>query len=284
VADGPAYSTESGRKLKRIWQLAAGHPSEPATLYAGVDEAGLFVSRDHGATWSEVAALSNHPTREFWYPGMGGLCLHTILPDPRDPRQLLVAISAVGVFRSDDGGASWITRNQGLPRVPTGSPGPEVGRCVHKMVRDPRDPDTLYQQFHGGVFRSTDGAATWQAIEGGLPSNFGFPMVITGAGELFVIPLDSDVKRYTKDGRLRVYRSRDRGERWEAAGRGLPGEPTYVGVLRDALATDGLEPAGLYFGTTMGDVYASADAGESWRRLPGQFSRISCVKTWVRDA
>lgn len=283
VEKSPSYSKESGFTLNRIWQIVPGHPSEPDTMYAGVDEAGLFVSRDRGATWNEVTSLSRHPTRDEWGPGAGGLCLHTILPDPSNAKRMWVGISAVGVFRTDDGGESWKTCNTGLPQLATGLRNQDVGRCVHKLVLDPHNPDTLYCQFHGGVFKSTDGADSWQAIESGLPSNFGFPMVATKQGDLFVIPLEGDTTRHVKDGQLRVYRSTDGGANWVDTSRGLPEQPHYVGVLRDSMAVDALEPAGVYFGTSMGEIFYSPDSGESWSQLPGRFPRITSIKTWVRE-
>jgi len=281
VKRGPAYPAESGFKLNRIWQIVPGHPSQPGTWYAGVEEAGLFVSRDDGATWTELDGLTRHPTRPQWFPGNGGMCLHTILVDPGNPQRLWVAASAIGVFRSDDGGASWKVCNRGLPSVPTGQTETEVCRCVHKMVLDPAQPGVLYQQFHGGVFKSADGAESWQPIMEGLPSNFGFPMVVTRGGDLFLIPLQSDEQRFVPQGALRVYRSRDRGRTWRALTRGLPAEAHYVGVLRDAMAADALDPAGVYFGTSMGELFASADGGESWQQLPGRLPRITTVKTWL---
>ena len=282
VEASPKYAEESGHKLNRIWQIVPGHPAEPGKLYAGVDEAGLFASLDGGTTWEEVTGLSQHHTRDEWSPGNGGLCLHTILIDPANPQRTWVGISAVGVFRTDDGGRTWKACNQGLPNLATGVRTEEVGRCVHKLVLDPKNSDTLYCQFHGGVFKSTDAADSWQPIESGLPSNFGFPMGVTASGDLFVIPLESDIQRHVKDGRLRVYRSRDGGESWSDASQGLPDQPHYVGVLRDALAVDTLDPAGIYFGTSMGEIFYSPDAGEHWDRLPGQFPRITSIKAWVR--
>lgn len=282
VEASPRYSEESGFKLNRIWQIVPGHPTQPGTLYAGVDEAGLFASHNDGASWDEVTGLSKHYTRSEWGPGNGGLCLHTILIDPTNPQRMWIGISAVGVFRTDDGGVSWKVCNDGLPQGPTGVRNQEVGRCVHKIVLDPKDPNTLYCQFHGGVFKSTDAADSWQPIETGLPGNFGFPMGVTASGDLFVIPLESDMQRHVKDGRLLVYRSRDGGQNWASTGQGLPQQPHYVGVLRDALAIDSLNPAGVYFGTSMGEVFYSPDAGENWDRLPGQFPRITMIKAWVR--
>jgi photosystem II stability/assembly factor-like uncharacterized protein len=282
VERGPVYTAESGFKLNRIWQISPGHPSQPGTWYAGVEEAGLFVSRDDGRTWTELDGFTRHPTRPQWFPGNGGMCLHTILVDPGNPQRLWVAASAIGVFRSDDGGVSWKTCNHNLPLIATGQPvETEVGRCVHKMVLDPHRPGVLYQQFHGGVFKSEDAGESWLSIADGLPSNFGFPMAVTAAGDLFIVPLQSDEQRFVPAGALKIYRSRDRGRTWRALARGLPRQPHVVGVLRDAMAADPLDPAGVYFGTTMGEVYYSADAGEQWNRLPGQFPRITTIKTWM---
>ena len=283
VEAGPRYSKESGLTLNRIWQIVPGHPSEPATLFAGVEPAGLFVSRDNGITWEEVSGLSQHPTRQEWGPGNGGLCLHTILIDPNNPRRMWIGISAVGVFRTDDGGQNWKTCNQGLHQAVTGIPNEEVGRCVHKLVLDPVDSNILYCQFHGGVFKSTDAGDHWQAIEEGLPGNFGFPMVVTPNGDLFVIPLESDMLRHVPNGSLQVFCSRNRGKSWSSSGQGLPDSGHFVSVLRDAMATDSIEPSGIYLGTSMGEVFCSADAGENWLRLPGQFPRITSVRTWVHE-
>ena len=281
VGASPQYPAESGFKLKRIWQLAAGHASQPETLYAGVEEAGLFVSHDRGYTWQELSALTQHPSRPAWFPGGGGLCLHTILVDPRNAGRIWVGISAVGAFRTDDGGQSWKVCNTGLPSVPTGEGDTSVGRCVHKMVLDPQDSDTLYMQFHGGVFRSTDAGDSWHPIEEGLPGVFGFPMAITPSGKLFVIPLDSDEQRYVRDGRLEVYRSTDRGASWHAASVGLPEEPQFTGVLRDAMAVDPLDRAGVYFGTRSGKLFGSADEGETWTALADGLPPVIAVKTAV---
>jgi hypothetical protein len=282
VEASPKYPEGSGFELKRIWQIAPGHPSEPDTLFAGAEEAGLFVSRDGGESWTELSGLTSHPTRPNWFPGGGGLCLHTILVDPANAERMWLGISAVGVFRSEDGGESWTVCNQGLPGVPTGQPDRGIDRCVHKIVLDPEDSNTLYMQFHGGVFRSTDGADSWEAFDTGLPSVFGFPLVVTRSGTRFLMPLESDQQRVMKEGKLQLYRSRKGSSTWEAVGKGLPDEPEYVGVLRDAMAVDPLEPAGVYFGTTMGEVFYSPDEGESWAQLPGQLPRITHVKTMVR--
>ena len=282
IPAGPKYGEDGPSELKRIWQIVS-HPSEPDTMLAGVEEAGLFVSRDGGESWGEVRALSEHPTRPNWFPGGGGLCCHTVLVDPNDAKRWWLGISAVGCFRTDDGGESWQVKNQGLPGVPTGNPDAGVDRCVHKIVLDPDDSNTLYMQFHGGVFRSTNGGDSWEATEDGLPGNFGFPMVVTRSGTRFVVPLTADEQRVVRDGKLLAYRMRRGETAWEPVGNGLPAEPQYVGVLRDAMDVDPLDPAGVYFGTTMGEVFASPDEGESWARLPGQLPRITTVRAWVRD-
>jgi hypothetical protein len=283
LAAGPRYCRESGFRLRRIWQITPGLPAEPDTLYAGVEEAGLFVSRDRGMTWTELEGLTRHPTRPHWSSGGGGLCLHTLLIDPLPLGRMWVAISAVGVFRTDDGGESWKGCNSGLARAWTGEGCSEVGYRVQKMAQHPQDPDTLYLQTHRGVYRSTNGAESWLPIGEGLPSAFGFPICITTTGDLYVVPLESETRCFL-DGQPRVYRLRHRTSGWEPMGRGLPVTPHYVGVLRDAMAVDTLEPPGIYFGTTQGDLFYSPDGGEHWHRLPGQFSRILTVKTWVLDA
>jgi photosystem II stability/assembly factor-like uncharacterized protein len=282
IEAGPRYSKESGFSLKRIWQITPGHSSEPEKLYAGVDEAGLFVSQDNGESWREVDSLTRQPTRPDWRPGGGGLCLHTIVVDRTDHRRLWVAISAVGVFRTDDGGGSWKVCNNGLARGPGDPPVPEIGFGVHKLAQDPWDAETLYLQAAEGVFRTTDGGESWSPLEEGLPSCFGFPLAVAGDGDLSVVPLDPKTRAFP-GGRLRVYRLRRGSDRWEVQDRGLPETPHFVGVLRDSLAVDPLEPTGVYFGTTQGDLFYSRDAGDSWNRLPGQFSRITVVKTWVLD-
>jgi photosystem II stability/assembly factor-like uncharacterized protein len=282
VARGPGDPTGPRAKLKHIWQIVPGHPSEPGTWFAGVDDAGLFVSRDDGKSWRELDGLTKHPTRPHWAPGFGGLCLHTIIVDPTNARRLWVAISAVGVFRSDDAGKSWKLCNAGLRNVaPDFIKGEGMGRCVHKMVADPLRPGALFQQFHGGVFRSDDGAETWTPIAEGLPSDFGFPIVATPRGSVFVVPLVADANRVVPDGALKVWRSRDRGASWRPLTKGLPQEGHFVGVLRDAMTTDPLEPAGIYVGTTMGEVFFSRDDGDRWERLPATFPRITSLKTWL---
>lgn len=268
-------------ELKHIWQIVPGHPAEPGTWYAGVDDAALFVSRDDGETWSEVKGLTQHPTRPRWMPGAGGLCLHSIVVDPTNPQRLWVGISAVGVMRSDDGGATWQPRNAGLPSfAPPVGPEADIGRCVHKLVLDPARPGSLALQFHGGVFVSDDAGDSWRRISAGLPHDFGFPMAATARGDFFVVPLLADTNRVVPDGALKVWRTRDRGRTWRAMTKGLPQKEHFVGVLRDAMTADTLEPAGLYLGTTGGELFYSKNAGDSWEKLPANFPRITTVKVW----
>jgi photosystem II stability/assembly factor-like uncharacterized protein len=279
--------------LRRIWQLVRG--SESHTLYAGVEEAALYVSRDDGASWEELVGLTRHPSRPHWMPGNGGLCLHTILIDPEDPRRMWVGISAVGVFRTTDGGETWETLNAGLPPMKTtGSPDEDAAYCIHKMVLDESNTDRIFMQFHAhtmtpdgkrssGVFRSDDGALTWKPIDRDLPLKFGFPMALSRQGELFVMPLISDENRVFDDGKPTMWRSENGGESWRRLDADATGEPVFSGVLRDAMALDTREPTGVYVGTTGGDVYASSDSGESWQRLPARLPRVLCVRAETYD-
>lgn len=278
IEHGPSYAKDSGFKMERIWQIVS-HPTRPQTIYAGCAEAGLFVSDDSGEHWRELDALTKHPTRAHWCPGAGGLCLHTIVVDHANPSRIWLGISAVGCFRSTDAGQTWTLCNQGLPSLATGSEDESVACCVHKIVQHPTKSDTLFMQYHGGVLRSDDGASSWRAIEHGLPGNFGFPMVITRRAELCITPLKSDEQRYFVDGKFAVYRSTDEGASWSASTDGLPAEPSFVGVLRDAMCSDDCDEPGVYLGTTMGQVYASRDAGRSWSRLPGELPRVLSVRT-----
>jgi photosystem II stability/assembly factor-like uncharacterized protein len=282
VTGDPRMAEGSKAEVKHIWQIVPGHASEPRTWYAGVDDAALFVSRDDAQTWSEVKGLTSHPTRPHWVPGFGGLCLHSVLVDPSNPRRMWVGISAVGVFRTEDGGENWQLCNQGLHNVaPEFVPHPDMGRCVHKMVLHPSKPGVLYMQFHGGVFKSDDGADSWTRISNGLPHDFGFPMAISDAGELFIVPLLSDENRVVPEGALKVWRSRDEGRSWRALTDGLPQKEHFVGVLRDAMTADALTPAGVYVGTTGGEIFFSKNAGDEWVKLPAQFPRITTLKVWM---
>jgi photosystem II stability/assembly factor-like uncharacterized protein len=284
LANNPRYPEGDKFKVNQIWNVAPGPESEPNTIYAGVDEGGLFISRDNGASWEECAGLHRHPSREEWMPGAGGLCCHTILFDPRNAARMWVGISAAGLYRTDDAGATWSHCNDGIPRPIEGKKFDDHGWCPHKVLVDPANPNHLYRQDHVGVFRSRNAGDTWERIENGLPSRFGFPIVRDpNDGALFIVPQESDEYRFPPDGALRVYRSRDGGDNWEPLTGGLPQEGVFAGVLRDAMDVDGRDPCGIYFGTTGGQVFASADAGESWQGLPCILPRIQSVTAVVND-
>ncbi len=279
-AEGIALPEGGDAALERIWVIAAGDGNR--SLYAGGDPGVLFESRDGGASWELNRALWEHPTRGSWQPGGGGLCLHSIVPWPGDPERLAVAISAAGVWLTDDGGASWRRGNQGLvPRyLPEDTPADEVGLCVHHLERAPRQPERMFMQFHGGVYRSDDAGETWIDIGGGLPSDFGFPMALdpSDPDSAYVIPLTADMDRVTPDARMRVYETRDAGSTWTARGEGLPQRDAYLTILRLAFAragsNSGLE---LYFGATSGDVFGSADAGASWFSVAAHLPQVFAV-------
>lgn len=274
VEAGPSYNEESGRKLKQIWKF---HTTGERT-YAGVDEAGLFYSDDQGVGWSAVSALNDHPTRHGWFPGFGGLCAHQVLTDSD---RLWVAISAVGVFRSDDGGKSFGRFDVGVePTVTPNEDGTgEKGWCVHGLVADPSNPDRIWRQDHRGVYRTDDGGDNWERIENGLPSRFGFAIGRDHPSKtLFVVPLESDENRLPLDGRFAAYRSTDDGDSWEKAGSGWPEAKQFTGVLRNAIALD--QEGGVALGTTAGRVYITDDIGDTWRELPFTFPRILAVATF----
>jgi photosystem II stability/assembly factor-like uncharacterized protein len=264
-------------EFKRVWHL---EPSltDPDTVYAGAEDAALFRTTDGGQTWHELAGLRTHGTGSSWAPGAGGLCLHTIVLDPTSAGRIFVAISAAGVFRTDDGGATWRPINKGLRSEGIPNPNAEVGHCVHRIARHPAHPKVLFMQKHWDVMRSDDGGDSWREVSGNLPTDFGF-VIDVHAHEpetVYVVPIKSDSEHYPPDGKLRVYRSRTGGEDWEALTKGLPQRDCYVNVLRDAMSVDGFDPCGVYFGTTGGQVYASADAGDNWtpivRDLPAVVS------------
>jgi len=264
-------------EFARVWHL---EPSltDPDTVWAGVEDAALFRSGDGGATWQELSGLRGHGSGSSWQPGAGGMCLHTIVLDPDDAARMFVAISAAGVFRTDDVGATWRPANRGLRSEGLPDHDAEVGHCVHRIATHPSRPDVLFMQKHWDVMRSDDGGDSWREISGNLPSDFGF-VVDVHAHEpdtVYVIPIKSDSEHYPPEGKLRVYRSRTGGDEWEPLTAGLPQADCYVNVLRDAMAVDTLDPCGVYFGTTGGQVYASADAGDSWtpivRDLPAVLS------------
>jgi photosystem II stability/assembly factor-like uncharacterized protein len=264
-------------EFKRVWHL---EPSltDPDTVYAGVEDAALFKSTDAGQTWGELPALRQHESAAGWAPGAGGLCLHTIVIDPTNNDRMFIAISAAGVFKTDDGGKSWRPANHGLRSNTIPDPDAEVGHCVHRIAMHPSRPDVLFMQKHWDVMRTDDGGDSWREISGDLPTDFGFVVDIHAnePNTVYVIPITSDSHHFVPDGKLRVYRSRTGGNEWEALTKGLPQKDCYVNVLRDAMSVDKLDPCGLYFGTSGGQVYSSADAGDSWtpivRDLPAVLS------------
>ena len=279
------FPEDTGQALKQIWQIAVGRAEEPDKMYCGVEPAALFESNDAGQSWSLVRGLFNHPHREKWNPGNGGLCLHTVLPNPANSKQIHVAISAGGVYRTDDGGANWQARSQGIRADFQPVKYPEFGQCVHKVVRHPSRPDRLFLQNHGGLYRSDDGGDSWKDIGKGVPSDFGFPIVMHphDPDTAYVLPLEGEM-RCPPDAKLRVYRTRNAGRSWEPLTRGLPQKNAYETVLRDAMANDTLDPAGIYFGTRSGKLFGSANDGNSWQLILEGLPPITCVKACVKAA
>jgi photosystem II stability/assembly factor-like uncharacterized protein len=266
-------------EFKRVWHL---EPSltDPDTVYAGAEDAALFKSVDGGRTWQELAGLRG-TKGQLWQPGAGGMCLHTILLDRAHPDRIFVAISAAGTFRSDDNGNTWKPITKGLvSRYELPDPDAEVGHCVHCIAMHPARPNVLFMQKHWDVLRSDDAGASWQEISGNLPSDFGFPIAVHAhePNTVYVVPITSDSEHYPPEGKLRVYRSRTGGNDWEALTKGLPQEHCYVNILRDAMAVDSLDPCGLYFGTTGGQVYASADGGDSWTTIVRDMPAVLSVE------
>ena len=255
-------------EFARVWHLEPSH-SDPDTIYAGVEDAALFKSTDGGGTWQELSGLRGHGTGKHWQPGAGGLCLHTILIDPANAERIFVAISAAGAFRTDDGGRTWKAINRGLRSEGIPDPDAEVGHCVHRIALHRSRPNVLFMQKHWDVMRSDDGGDSWREVSGNLPTDFGFAIDVHAhePETIYVVPIKSDSEHFPPDGKLRVYRSRSGGQEWEPLTRGLPQQDCYVNVLRDAMSVDTLDSCGVYFGTTGGQVYGSADAGDSWSAI-----------------
>ena len=277
----PSFPETSGLKLERIWHIEPGPGAAPAVLYAGVAPAALFRTDDGGETWREVTGLAQHPTRPHWHPGAGGLCLHSIVLDARSPRRMFVGISAVGVFRSEDGGETWTPRNRGTRAEFLPDKYPEYGQCVHKLLPGAGQPDLLFQQNHCGVYRSSDAGDSWQEITAGLPSDFGFPLAVhpRQSETIFVIPLKGAEFRCPPGGHLRVFCSKNGGKSWEALSNGLPQENTFLGIYREGMATDTLDPCGVFFGTNTGKLFGSADEGNSWQLIADNLPPIFSVAT-----
>jgi photosystem II stability/assembly factor-like uncharacterized protein len=281
-----AIRFQEGRdfSVERIW-FVKSDPRVKGRLYAGVDPGALFVSDDNGHTWREVEGLTNHETRAKWFPGAGGLMVHSMAFDSTRPARLTVGLSAAGVFRSDDDGARWSPKNSGVRADFLPDKFPPVGQCVHHMEAHPQKPDVLYQQNHCGVYRSDDGGDTWTDISEGLPSRFGFPLSVLphDGNTIFVIPEESDHVRMTPDASFRIYRSRDRGATWHALTTGLPQQHAYMNVMRMGMATDTLEPAGVYVGTQGGHLLASRDGGDRWDVIFNWLPPIYSVETAILD-
>ena len=271
--------TDHPWEFQRVWHLEPS-PADLDTVYAGAEDAALFRSTDGGATWIELSGLREHDTGSLWQPGAGGLCLHTIIVDPANPQRIYVAISAAGAFRTDDGGKSWRPITKGLLSNYIPDPEAEIGHCVHHIAMHPSRPEVLFMQKHWDVMRSDDAGDNWHEVSGNLPSDFGF-VIDVHAHEpetLYVVPIESDSLHYPPQGKLRVYRSRTGGNEWEALTKGLPQKNCYVNVLRDAMAVDSLSPGGVYFGTTGGQVYGSADSGDSWQTIVGGLPKVLSVE------
>jgi photosystem II stability/assembly factor-like uncharacterized protein len=271
--------TQHPWEFKRVWHL---EPSltDPNHVYAGVEDAALFESKDGGQNWQELSGLRGHGTGPKWQPGAGGMCLHSILLDPKNPQRIFIAISAAGSFRTDDGGKSWKPINRGLHSQYIPDPNAEVGHCVHHIAMHPSRPDTLFMQKHWDIMRSDDGGDSWREVSGNLPTDFGFPIDIHAhePETIYVVPIKSDSEHFPLDGKLRVYRSRTGGNEWEELTNGLPQKDCYVNVLRDAMSVDSLDSCGIYFGTTGGQVYASRDSGDSWQAIVRDLPAVLSVE------
>jgi photosystem II stability/assembly factor-like uncharacterized protein len=279
------FPEDTKAELKNIWQIAPGRTDEPDAMWCGVEPGALFESRDGGNSWDLVRGLWDHPTRPRWEPGGGGLCMHTIVLDPANPRRMWTAVSTGGVFRTDDGGATWEPRSKGIRAqfLPEDQRFPEWGQCVHKVVQHETRPGRLFAQNHWGLYRSDDGGDSWVDIANGVPSDFGFAMAMhpNDPSTVYIVPIESDGFRATPEAKMRVYRTRDAGASWEPLWKGLPQEGAYELVLRDSMATDACAPAGVYFGTRSGKVFGSADDGDTWSAIADGLPPVTSVKAAV---
>ncbi|HET7235212.1 MAG TPA: MoaD/ThiS family protein [Actinomycetota bacterium] len=278
--DGPRFPEDTDASVERIWVITPGEAED--LVYAGVDPAALFESRDGGMTWELNRGLWDQPSRSEWIPGLGGLMVHSICPWPGDPSRLAVGISAVGVWVTEDGGATWVVGNEGIvPRyLPEEARSQPLGRCIHHLERAPLRPERVFMQFHGGVYRSDDAGMTWTSIAEGLPSDFGFPLVVDprDPDSAYVIPLNADADRVSAEGRLRVFETRDAGGTWTARSEGLPQSDAYLTILRQAFGADARDPMALWFGATSGEVYGSDDAGATWHLAARDLAPVLSVR------
>ncbi len=271
--------TQHPWEFKRVWHL---EPSltDPDSVYAGVEDAALFATKDGGKTWNELAGLRGHKTGKQWSPGAGGMCLHTIILDKKNPGRIYIAISSAGAFRSDDHGKTWQPINQGLKSQYIPDPDAEVGHCVHRIAMHPSRPDVLYMQKHWDIMRSDNAGAKWHEVSGNLPTDFGFPIEVHAhePETIYVVPIKSDSEHFPLDGKLRVYRSKTGGNEWEALTKGLPQKDCYVNILRDAMSIDTLDDCGVYFGTTGGQVYGSSNSGDTWEAIVHDLPAVCSVE------
>jgi hypothetical protein len=266
-------------EFKRVWHLEPSH-TDPNKVYAGVEDAAMFLTTDGAKSWHELAGLRGHGTGMKWQPGAGGLGLHTILIDPKNPNRIYIAISSAGCFRTDDGGKTWKPINRGLRSQYIPDPNAEIGHCVHRIALHKSKPDTLFMQKHWDVMRTDDAGENWREVSGNLPTDFGF-VIDVHAHEpetIYVIPIKSDGEHFVPEGKLRVYRSKTGGNEWEPLTKGLPQSNCYVDILRDAMAVDSLDQCGVYFGTTGGQVYCSSDAGDSWMPIVHDLPAVLSVE------
>jgi photosystem II stability/assembly factor-like uncharacterized protein len=276
------FPEDTGTALEAVWAIAPS-PADPDVVWAGTEPSALFRSEDRGETFTLVRALWDHPHRPQWHPGNGGQAIHTVLPHPTDPQRVTVAMSTGGVYRTTDGGASWEPANSGIKAYFFPDPYPEFGQCVHKVAGHPARPEQFFLQNHHGVYRSDDAGATWQSIAEGLPTDFGFTMVAHPhrPGVVYTFPIEADARRFPPDLKCRVFRSDDAGASWTPLTDGLPAGPFFPSVLRDAMCVDTAEPAGVYFGSRSGEVFASADEGQSWQQVAAHLPDVLCVRAAV---
>ena len=280
---GIEFPEESGLKLTNIWLIEPGRADEPGTLYCGVDPASLWVSTDNGVTWAINEGLENHPTRASWNPGNGGLCLHSIVPDYSNRDRMWIGISAVGCMRTDDGGKTWSFANKGTRAGFMPDPYPEYGQCIHRVVQHPTNPDALYQQNHCGIYRTENAGEEWIDVQGTLPSEFGFPIALdTHHPETFFVIVENGMGRNNVGDQFTIYRTRDAGGSWESLTNGLPsGENVRLGVLRHGMCADALDPCGVYVGTNTGQLFATADRGDSWNLIADYLPPIYSVTATI---